>query len=179
MITVTATYLKADGSPAAGRITLTPAIAAPYGVDPDIISNAKIDVELDEFGTFTADVIASDDLLWGTTASMPYHVTELILWAHPRRVYTVMLMTGAQSIREVIAFPKTQSAADVMTQAPGAVDNKALRDLHIRLREQPHHVLQLEAEQPHALAAEPRHPAPPLASRGWRWPCHRRSCCWR
>ena len=49
----------------------------------------------------------------------------------------VMLMTGAQSIREVIAFPKTQSAADVMTQAPGAVDNKALRDLHIRLREQP------------------------------------------
>ena len=49
----------------------------------------------------------------------------------------VMLMTGAQSIREVIAFPKTQSAACVMTQAPGLVDNKALRELHIRLREQP------------------------------------------
>ncbi|WP_313514554.1 aspartate--tRNA ligase [Pseudomonas sp.] len=49
----------------------------------------------------------------------------------------VMLMTGAQSIREVIAFPKTQSAADVMTQAPGSVDSRALRDLHIRLREQP------------------------------------------
>ena len=49
----------------------------------------------------------------------------------------VMLMTGAQSIREVIAFPKTQSAACVMTQAPGVVDGKALRELHIRLREQP------------------------------------------
>jgi aspartyl-tRNA synthetase len=49
----------------------------------------------------------------------------------------VMLMTGAQSIREVIAFPKTQSAADVMTQAPGLVDAKQLRELHIRLRETP------------------------------------------
>ncbi|WP_454868913.1 aspartate--tRNA ligase [Pseudomonas farris] len=49
----------------------------------------------------------------------------------------VMLMTGAQSIREVIAFPKTQSAACVMTQAPGLVDAKALRELHIRLRETP------------------------------------------
>jgi aspartyl-tRNA synthetase len=48
----------------------------------------------------------------------------------------VMLMTGASSIREVIAFPKTQSAACVMTQAPGIVDNKSLRELHIRLREQ-------------------------------------------
>lgn len=49
----------------------------------------------------------------------------------------VMLMTGASSIREVIAFPKTQSAACVMTQAPGVVDTKQLRELNIRLREQP------------------------------------------
>ena len=49
----------------------------------------------------------------------------------------VMLMTGASSIREVIAFPKTQSAACVMTQAPGVVDAKQLRELNIRLREQP------------------------------------------
>lgn len=46
----------------------------------------------------------------------------------------IMLMTGANSIRDVIAFPKTQSAACVMTDAPGAVDNKQLQELNIRLR---------------------------------------------
>ena len=46
----------------------------------------------------------------------------------------VMLMTGATAIRDVIAFPKTQSAACPLTGAPGAVDDHQLRDLHIRLR---------------------------------------------
>lgn len=46
----------------------------------------------------------------------------------------IMLMTGAQSIREVIAFPKTQSAMCVLTQAPGQVDNKQLRELSIQVK---------------------------------------------
>ena len=46
----------------------------------------------------------------------------------------IMLMVGAKSIREVIAFPKTQTAACVMTQAPGEVATKQLRELHIRLK---------------------------------------------
>ena len=46
----------------------------------------------------------------------------------------VMLMTGAQSIREVMAFPKTQSAGCLLTQAPSAVPEKQLRELNIRVR---------------------------------------------
>ncbi|MFT7409475.1 MAG: aspartyl-tRNA synthetase [Oleispira sp.] len=49
----------------------------------------------------------------------------------------VMLLTGSSSIREVIAFPKTQSAACAMTQAPGVVGNAQLRELNIKLREKP------------------------------------------
>ena len=49
----------------------------------------------------------------------------------------IMLMTHSHSIRDVIAFPKTQTAACVMTDAPGTVGSQQLRELHIRLREKP------------------------------------------
>lgn len=47
----------------------------------------------------------------------------------------IMLMVGANSIREVIAFPKTKTAECPLTDAPAAVDSKQLRDLGIRVRE--------------------------------------------
>jgi aspartyl-tRNA synthetase len=54
----------------------------------------------------------------------------------------VMMMTGSQSIRDVIAFPKTQSASCLLTDAPGTVSPQQLRELNIRLREKP------QAEKP-------------------------------
>ncbi|CAG0930271.1 MAG: Aspartate--tRNA(Asp/Asn) ligase [Rhodocyclaceae bacterium] len=47
----------------------------------------------------------------------------------------VTMMTGAESIRDVIAFPKTQRAQCLLTSAPGPIDDKQLRELHIRLRQ--------------------------------------------
>ncbi|AGL02096.1 aspartate--tRNA ligase [Desulfoscipio gibsoniae] len=44
----------------------------------------------------------------------------------------IMLLTGKKTIRDVIPFPKTQSATDLMTMAPGAVDERQLRELHIK-----------------------------------------------
>ncbi len=57
----------------------------------------------------------------------------------------VMLMTGASSIREVIAFPKTKTAECPLTQAPAPVEANQLRDLGIRLREKPKAEVKAEA----------------------------------
>ena len=51
----------------------------------------------------------------------------------------VAMMTGANSIRDVIAFPKTQRAQCLLTHAPAPVTEKQLRELHIRLRNEHHH----------------------------------------
>ena len=44
-----------------------------------------------------------------------------------------MLLAGASSIREVIAFPKTQKATCLLTDAPSEVDQKQLKELYIKL----------------------------------------------
>ena len=49
----------------------------------------------------------------------------------------VMLMSGASSIREVIAFPKTQTAVCPLTDAPGKVPERQLKELGLRLRKSP------------------------------------------
>jgi aspartyl-tRNA synthetase len=47
----------------------------------------------------------------------------------------VMIMAGRSSIRDVIAFPKTQSASCLLTQAPSPVSSKQLRELSLKIRE--------------------------------------------
>jgi aspartyl-tRNA synthetase len=49
----------------------------------------------------------------------------------------VMLLTGAESLRDVVAWPKTQKGADLMTGAPGDVDAKQLRDLYVKSTHEP------------------------------------------
>ena len=49
----------------------------------------------------------------------------------------IMLLAGTESIRDVIAFPKTQRAQCLLTQAPSPVDPEQLKELHIRLRQRP------------------------------------------
>jgi aspartyl-tRNA synthetase len=48
----------------------------------------------------------------------------------------VMLLCGTNNIRDVIAFPKVQNASDPLTNAPSFVDEKQLRELHIKTEEQ-------------------------------------------
>ena len=52
----------------------------------------------------------------------------------PCRAAHEAIMAGADSIRDVIAFPKTQTAACPLTEAPTEVSEQQLRDLHIRVR---------------------------------------------
>jgi len=58
-------------------------------------------------------------------------------WRYPVNIRLVQRLLGADSIREVIAFPKTASGADPLTGAPAPVDEEQLRELGLALRGRP------------------------------------------
>jgi len=66
----------------------------------------------------------------------------------------VAMMSGVDSIRDVIAFPKTQRAACLLTEAPSKVDNTQLRDLHIRLRASAQNSPGTQTKEPSSSEAE-------------------------
>ena len=66
----------------------------------------------------------------------------------------VALLCGETSIREVIAFPKTAAAVDIMAGAPSPVDEKQLRELHIKLRRRALRVLRRAQGYPGAQGAQ-------------------------
>jgi aspartyl-tRNA synthetase len=49
----------------------------------------------------------------------------------------VMLLTGAESLRDVVAWPKTQKGTDLMTAAPGEADARQLRELYVKSTYEP------------------------------------------
>ena len=75
----------------------------------------------------TADILSGGRVEWGTGRSTPM---EQIAFGVDR---IVAIMAGRESIREVIAFPKTASGADPLSGAPTAIDAQALRELGIRI----------------------------------------------
>ena len=102
----------------------------------------------DLFGQLRGDGLASalatidqgfgDELFYPNVATRAAHLLYFVIKNHPladgnKRIVT--MMTGAESIRDVIAFPKTQRAQCLLTDAPSGVDEKQLRELHIRLRQ--------------------------------------------
>ena len=68
-------------------------------------------------------------------AQKPGHYAEAVIDGMSHRI--VMLLTGTENIRDVIAFPKTQTAHCPLTDAPSSVDARQLRELHIRSTVQP------------------------------------------
>lgn len=108
LVTVTGTYLLADGVPATGTVSFQPTVVAAYTADPAVITSNAVTVDLDDTGSFTVELLASDDPSWravddlGDPADVPYEIREDITDARVRTFYAYIYAPGPVDITELV-----------------------------------------------------------------------------
>ena len=91
LVTVTATYEDAHGNPASGRVSLRPLVQAGNLDSKRIVTTRKVTADLDETGSISLQVVASDDADWATTGPVYYQVEEWLTDGTPVNRYIVLI----------------------------------------------------------------------------------------
>jgi hypothetical protein len=114
-VTVTGTYLDANGQPSRGQVSFVPFLSAAELTTPSIRTQDPVTVTLDLAGSFTVELLASNDPTWHTTDPVPYIVTESIDGLHGGWM-TLIDHPGPHDITNLVALGQVP---DVYVPVPG------------------------------------------------------------